>query len=298
MNGLYSTDAVRAFDAAAIDSGIPGYELMTRAAAAALRELRARWPVARDLLVLCGAGNNGGDGYVLARLAKSAGLSPRVVALVGRERLKDDAARAADDCLAAGVPVLAHQPQELASRLGRSDLVVDALLGIGLNTNVREELARVIGAINESGRPVLAIDIPSGLCADTGAVRGVAVIADLTVTFIARKLGLWLHEGPRHAGTICFDSLSGSEKLSARRPRHALAPTYHEHMPGAAFVRIERTPRQRRAQERRVEQTRARRARAASAAGGGGSRDRTCRAKLGVGGGRRLCRTHGAQYRS
>jgi hydroxyethylthiazole kinase-like uncharacterized protein yjeF len=237
MNGLYSTDAVRAFDAAAIDSGIPGYELMTRAAAAALRELRARWPVARDLLVLCGAGNNGGDGYVLARLAKSAGLSPRVVALVGRERLKDDAARAADDCLAAGVPVLAHQPQELASRLGRSDLVVDALLGIGLNTNVREELARVIGAINESGRPVLAIDIPSGLCADTGAVRGVAVIADLTATFIARKLGLWLHEGPRHAGTICFDSLSGSEKLSARSPRSPRARLLDSALLGAALPR-------------------------------------------------------------
>ncbi len=225
MNGLYSTDAVRAFDAAAIDSGIAGYELMTRAAAATLRELRARWPVARDLLVFCGAGNNGGDGYVLARLAKSAGLSPRIVAFVGRELLKDDAARAANDCLAAGVPVLAHAATELSSRLARSDVVVDALLGIGLNTEVCEEMAQLVGAINESGRPVLAIDIPSGLCGDTGAVRGKAVIADLTVTFIARKRGLWLQEGPRYTGDICFDSLGVAEKIiacTAHAPRARL----------------------------------------------------------------------------
>jgi len=231
MNGLYSTAAVRVFDAAAIDSGISGYELMTRAAAAALRESRARWPVARDLLVFCGAGNNGGDGYVLARLAKSAGLSPRVVALVGRERLKDDAARAADECLAAGVPVLAHEPQELASRLARSDVIVDALLGIGLNTDVREELVRVIAAINESRRPVLAIDIPSGLCGDTGVVRGQVVVADLTVTFIARKQGLWLREGPQYAGKICFDSLSIGEKITARK-----STTGTEHSPTARLL--------------------------------------------------------------
>lgn len=241
MNGLYSTAAVRVFDAAAIDSGISGYELMTRAAAAALRESRARWPVARDLLVFCGAGNNGGDGYVLARLAKSSGLSPRVVALVGRERLKDDAARAADECLAAGVPVLAHEPQELASRLARSDVIVDALLGIGLNTDVREELAYVIAAINESRRPVLAIDIPSGLCGDTGVVRGQAVVADLTVTFIARKQGLWLREGPQHAGKICFDSLSIGEKITARKiAAHKItvhkSTTGTEHSPTARLL--------------------------------------------------------------
>ena len=235
MNGLYSTDAVRAFDAAAIDSGIRGYELMTRAAAAALRALRARWPVARDLLVFCGTGNNGGDGYVLARLAKSAGLSPRVVAFVGREGLKGDAVRAADECIAAGVPVLAHATQELASRLARSDVIVDALLGIGLNTDVRAEMAQLIDAINASGRPVLSIDIPSGLCGDSGAVRGTAIVADLTVTFIARKQGLWLREGPRHGGRICFDSLGVSEKITARTTHSPRARLLDPSMLGAAL---------------------------------------------------------------
>ena len=139
MGGLYLSKDVRELDAAAIAAGVPGHELMRRAAASALRELRARWPAARDLLVICGGGNNGGDGYVLARLAKTAGLAPRVLAVVGRERLQGDAARAADDCRDAGVPIMTHDPRELASRLARCDVVVDALLGIGLVDDVRAD---------------------------------------------------------------------------------------------------------------------------------------------------------------
>lgn len=225
MNGLFRADDVRAFDAAAIAGGVPGHVLMERAAAAALRELRAHWPAARDLLVLCGGGNNGGDGYVLARLAKEAGLAPRVLAVVERSRLKNDAARAADECIAAGVTMLAHEPRELAARLARSDVIVDALLGIGLGAPVRDALLQLITSLNESRRPVLAIDVPSGLCADSGAVRGAAVMADVTVTFIARKLGLWLGEGPRHAGEVRFDSLGVGSRLVAgatRMPRARL----------------------------------------------------------------------------
>lgn len=207
MGSLYFSKDVRELDAAAIAEGTPGHELMRRAAAAALRELRARWPAARDLLVICGGGNNGGDGYVLARLAKIAGLALQVVAVVGRERLGGDAARAADECLDAGVPIMPHDARELASRLARCDVVVDALLGIGLADDVRAEIAAIIEVINACRRPVLAIDVPSGLCADTGRVRGAAVVAAATVTFIARKAGLWLASGPEHAGKVVLDPL-------------------------------------------------------------------------------------------
>lgn len=200
---LYRVEAVRELEGSAIAAGVSGYELMSRAAAAALCELRARWPAARDLLVLCGGGNNGGDGYVLARLARDAGLSTRVLAAVPIDRLKGDAARAALECLKGGTPVESLSVERLVA----ADVIVDALLGIGLQSEVRADLAGIIRTVNETNCPVLALDVPSGLCADTGEVRGVAVQASVTVTFIARKLGLWLSAGPDHAGEVVLADL-------------------------------------------------------------------------------------------
>lgn len=213
--GLFRVDDVRAHDAASIAAGTPGAVLMARAAAAALQALRARWPVARELLVFCGGGNNGGDGYVLARLARKAGFAVRVVATVAPERLRGDAASAATDCAATGVPI--ERVMGVASAascrtlIEHADVIVDALLGIGLAEDVRPDLAVFIDLINRSGRPVLALDVPSGLCADTGKVRGAAIRAALTVTFIARKVGLWVGEGPDHAGDILLADLEVGE---------------------------------------------------------------------------------------
>ncbi len=222
MDSLYLAEDVRALDAAAIAGGVSGYELMGRAAAASLRELRARWPVARDLLVICGGGNNGGDGYLLARLARLAGLSPRVLAVVDPARLTGDAAKAAADCRDAGVPILAHEPRELTLRIARADVVVDALLGIGLVDNVRAETAAIIDTINAARRPVLALDIPSGLCADSGVVRGTAIAAVATVTFIARKAGLYLAAGPDHAGDVVLEPLGVDARIRERAGRRAV----------------------------------------------------------------------------
>lgn len=222
MDSLYLAADVRALDAAAIASGVAGYELMGRAAAASLRELRARWPVARDLLVVCGGGNNGGDGYLFARLARLAGLSPRVLAVVDATRLTGDAAKAAADCRAAGVSILAHEPRELMARIARADVVVDALLGIGLVENVRTETAAIIDAVNAAARPVLSLDIPSGLCADSGLVRGTAIVAAATVTFIAPKAGLYLGAGPDHAGDIVLEQLGVDARLRERAGRQAV----------------------------------------------------------------------------
>lgn len=203
---LYSVAQVRAFDEHAIQvQGVPGYTLMNRAAAAALRRLRERWPQARRVTVVTGGGNNGGDGLVLARLARAAGLEITVYAQVTAAQLHGDARHAADEFLAAGgalTPCDAALPA-----LAGADVIVDALLGTGLQQAVRPEYQRVIEAINHCGRPVLALDLPSGLDGDSGAVLGAAVRATCTVTFVARKLGLYLGEGPQYSGELSLDDL-------------------------------------------------------------------------------------------
>lgn len=216
---LHSAEQARAIDARAIhECGIEGFTLMQRAAADALLALRARWPAARDLIVFCGAGNNGGDGYVLARDAVRQGWRVRVAALVEPARLVGDAARAAKECLAAGVPVISLDRLDLAAACHASDVIVDALLGTGLRSAVREPFAAAIRAINAAGRPVLALDVPSGLCADTGRVRGIAVRAQLTVTFIVDKLGLWLEQGPEHVGEVQLATLDLPADALRERP--------------------------------------------------------------------------------
>jgi len=201
---IYSASQVRALDRFEIEQRkVPGYTLMTRAAEAALKLLRARWPQARRVAVVCGGGNNGGDGYVLARLAQAAGLEALVLAATPPDSLTDDARRAQDDWVAAGGP--AHP--FAADALAGGDVIVDALLGIGLKGPPRPETLAVIEAINAAHRPVLALDIPSGVDADTGIVHGAAVRAELTLSFVAFKSGTFVGAGPDHAGVVLLDDL-------------------------------------------------------------------------------------------
>jgi NAD(P)H-hydrate epimerase len=203
---LYSSAQVRALDAHAIEQGTEGYTLMRRAAEAALRALRSRWPTALRLAIVAGGGNNGGDGYVLARFAQAAGLSVTVLAAVATEGLRGDARRACDDFQASGGRPLPFDPAVLAS----ADVVVDALLGTGLREPVRPGIAAVIGAINGCSRPVFSLDLPSGLNADSGAVMGAAIRADCTISFVGLKTGLFLGEGPEYVGRLLFDDLEVS----------------------------------------------------------------------------------------
>jgi ADP-dependent NAD(P)H-hydrate dehydratase / NAD(P)H-hydrate epimerase len=201
---LYSTAQVRALDAHAIDVlGIPGYTLMKRAGEAALRYLRTRWPMAHRIVIVCGGGNNGGDGYVLARFAQAAGLTVSVLAAVPTESLKNDAKQACDDFKASGGQLRPFAPEHLRD----GEVIVDSLLGTGLKGGVRKELETVIGHINSAGRPVFAIDVPSGLDSDTGVPLGETVRADCTVTFVGLKTGLFIGDGPEFAGTVSFDDL-------------------------------------------------------------------------------------------
>lgn len=205
---LHTVAQVRALERHWIDVvGIPSFELMSRAGVFALRQLRARWSAARDILVLAGGGNNAGDGYILANEARGLGLSPRVLALTPPQMLKGDAARAAEQCLTAGVPVEPFDSTRFVEQLGQADVIVDAIFGIGLQRELNAEMCSVVQRINTSARPVLSIDVPSGLCADTGTPRPCAIRADLTVTFIAHKLGLNLIEAAPWVGSLVLGTL-------------------------------------------------------------------------------------------
>ena len=212
---LYSTAQVRALDAYAIEQlGVPGYTLMKRAGEAALRYLRTRFPVAHRIVIVCGAGNNGGDGYVLARFAHAAGLTVTTLAVTSPEELRGDARQAFEDLRASGTQVQPYSRE----RLTQGEVIVDALLGTGLRGPAREEAARVIRDINGSGRPVLAVDVPSGLDSDTGVPLGETVRADCTVTFVGLKTGLFIGEGPEFTGTVFFDDLEIAPETAGAPP--------------------------------------------------------------------------------
>lgn len=201
---IYAVDAVRQIDRNAIDgAGIAGYTLMCRAGEAALAVIRQRFPDARHYLVVCGPGNNGGDGYVVARLARAAGIDVAVVSLVDPESLCGDADTACRDYSAAGGSV-----ERWSGSLGEcAGVIVDALLGSGLERPVSGDFADAVNAINAHAARVVALDMPSGIHGDTGEVMGCAVDADVTVTFVGLKTGLFSGAGLGHRGDIEFSDL-------------------------------------------------------------------------------------------
>jgi len=207
-HNLYRADQVRELDRRAIeDHGIGGFELMQRAGAAVFRAIRASNPEAKSVVVCCGGGNNGGDGYVVASLARDSGLKVRVLALKCPEELGGDARRAADAWREAGGALC-----ELDGEI-EADVIVDALLGTGLDREVRDDYAALIDSINASGAATIAVDVPSGLQADTGMPLGSAVRADATVSFIGRKRGLETGRAPDFTGRVLFDDLDVPEAV-------------------------------------------------------------------------------------
>ncbi len=200
---LYNASQVRELDRLAIEErDIPGITLMKRAGRAAFNALVSRWPD-EPITVFCGAGNNGGDGYIIAALAQQQHREVRVVHLVAPEKLKGDALLAYRYALDVGVTIV-----------GFSDcvdlyqgVIVDAMLGTGLNGAVRQPYAQAIRLIDGCRLPVLAADIPSGLSADTGAALGEVVNADVTVTFIGLKRGLFTGRGPDVCGEVIYADL-------------------------------------------------------------------------------------------
>jgi len=213
---LHDTASARMIDAQATQLlGGDAYVLMQRAGLAAWELLQQRWPRARRITVACGTGNNGGDGYVLARLAQLGGRQVRVIHVDGHGPGSDLAQRACTDYLARG-----GQVELFPCALGAEDLIVDALFGIGLNRPPEAEDAALIEAINHSGVPVLALDVPSGIDAEHGARPGVAVRATATLQFIVAHLGLHTGDALEHVGERMLATLDVPDAaIAAMVPR-------------------------------------------------------------------------------
>jgi ADP-dependent NAD(P)H-hydrate dehydratase / NAD(P)H-hydrate epimerase len=185
-------------DALAVVSGVPSLALMEAAGRAVAREIMARWP-RRPVLVLCGPGNNGGDGFVVARHLHDNGWPLEVALLGARDRLSGDALSMAERWRG---PLHAADPSRLAGR----ELVVDGLYGAGLSRDLDGKARDLVEGVNGSDLPVVAIDLPSGIDGTTGAIRGAAVEASLTVTFFRLKPGHLLLPGRDHCGaTVVAD---------------------------------------------------------------------------------------------
>lgn len=186
---LFTAGSIRALEQRAIDEWqIPADELMRRAASAAFNQALARWPDIQRVWVMAGSGNNGGDGWALANLAQRAGLATVVFYDGDKDSSTPVAANARAAYVAGGGRSCAQLPEPSPSS---DTLIVDALLGIGLNRAPAGWLARAIDIINRSAGRVLALDVPSGLHPDTGSAPGAVVKADLTVSFIGLKRGLF-----------------------------------------------------------------------------------------------------------
>lgn len=191
------------------ERGVPGLTLMERAAEAVARQAASMLPPGGRMLVLCGGGDNGGDGLAAARLLHRRGYAVSVALLTDPTALRGDAAV---NFHRLPVPVRrGFDPTAWSDP--RPDLVVDALLGTGLDRDVTGEIAAAIGWINGSGLPVLSVDIPSGIDGTTGAVRGRAVRASATVTFGCPKRGCLLYPGREYAGTLTTDDIGISPDI-------------------------------------------------------------------------------------
>jgi len=218
MRHALSADAMRAAETEAVGSGYSTLAaLMERAGAAVASEVTSRVP-AGPVLVACGPGNNGGDGWVAARLLAEVGRAVRVVAVRPPDELSEPAREAAQRAVATGVPWSFASDLPAADSLvagtrdplGEVAGAVDAIFGFGFRGPARGAAAGLIGvleALRAAGATVVAVDLPSGVCSDTGTAEGPAVRATVTVTFSALKPGLLIEPGRSHAGDVVVADL-------------------------------------------------------------------------------------------
>ena len=203
-DNLYNVDSIVQLEQIAIKQfAIPAYTLMKSAGEAVFNVIQTKYPLCKNVLVLCGAGNNAGDGYVVARLAKQEGFNVRVISLIDPVSLKNEALLAYQDWLSVAENDVADE-----SLINEADIIVDALLGTGLKRDVSGDWAQWINAANDSIKPVISVDIPSGLIADTGVIAGHAIQAEVTVSFIGLKQGMFTAQANDVCGEIIFHDLA------------------------------------------------------------------------------------------
>lgn len=214
-NNLYTAKQTRELDRLTIEEfGIAGTVLMERAGAVAFAVLKQHWADAKHLCVVCGTGNNGGDGFVLARLAKEQGQQVEVFVVGDPHKIKGDALAAKQRLEGSGVTVQSYGIDTFPS----ADVLVDAIFGTGLKGAVEGDEMNAVKALNTHGAPILALDIPTGLLADSGAVLTEAVKANITVSFIGLNQGLLTAKGPDCSGELFFDDLQIPEDVFLRVP--------------------------------------------------------------------------------
>lgn len=223
---LYQAEDVRKLDQLTIElQGVSGYELMCTAALAGWNRLITRWPEVTQIIVYCGAGNNAGDGYVLARLAKEQGYQVKLLQLCKSKSLKGDALTAFNDYMSAGGEYEFFELSNAKKEMHIIDsgdpgsekvVIVDALLGTGLQRPLEGAWQQAVTLINKSKANVMALDIPSGLDSDSGNQLGEAVKADMTVTFIGRKRGMYTADGRDCCGSIIFECLGVRDSIYER----------------------------------------------------------------------------------
>lgn len=207
---LYQPESVYLMDKAAVEQdGLAEIELMHRAGAKVWRCISERWPALSTITIFAGAGNNGGDAFVVAILARQNKLDVQLIVSGDLDRQSDTSRHFRDIWQQAGGDI-----EEWKQQLIKGQLVVDGLLGIGLKRDLDEDWQLLIEQINQSTGPKVAIDIPSGLNAQTGVPQPVAVEAALTVTFIGRKVGHVLADGPDFCGELVFDDLGISSSTA------------------------------------------------------------------------------------
>lgn len=219
---LYSAAQTRELDRLAGEAGLSGEQLMERAGRAAFELLVQRWPGVTRPAILCGGGNNGGDGYVVACLAREAGLQPVIHQDRPVEEMTGDALTMARRARDLGVPMRPLTPEDLPVD---APVLVDALFGTGLSGALRDDKKALIEALDRLGKPVLAVDVPSGLAADSGASTGAVLHATCTLTFIGVNRGLLTGIGPVCTGELLFDGLGVERRVHQRIDDPVWRPT-------------------------------------------------------------------------
>ncbi len=209
---IYQTAEIRELEKRAIEQNISGDELMLRAANAAFNYMLQRFSRTKSIAVFCGTGNNGGDGYVLARLAHEHGLDVQVYQVGDHENLKNEAKNAFLNCQEKHVRMQAfHESIELKN----IDLIIDAICGIGVRDILRDSVLTAVKKIQVCDIPIFSLDVPTGIDADTGNILGTALQATATITFMGLKLGLLTGNGIAYTGDLICDELQLSKEILA-----------------------------------------------------------------------------------
>lgn len=212
---LYTAEQVKFGEqAAAKRVGVDLYQLMERAGAASYALIKRNYSNINNIVVLCGRGNNGGDGYIVARLASADGVQVQLVQVEPQRPLKGDAATAQQRFVEAGGTIIDAETWLDEQQGLKASLVVDALLGTGLKGAVEGVMAKLIAQVNKLSTEVFSLDIPSGLIADTGYVMGPCIHANRTLTFVAPKLGQFTGQANNYIGELEFADLGIGDEFA------------------------------------------------------------------------------------